>query len=140
MIRIATCATALIMFFAALFSAHADERETIDCQNAMTTYELNACADKDFTAADKALNAAYAAALKTIPEMATAEAPYDAKSWEATLRKSQRAWIAFRDAECQGHVALFWGGGTGATADIIGCMEEKTKARTKELIDRYEVK
>lgn len=119
--------------------AHAGGAERIDCSNAMSTYEMNACADKDFTVADANLNRAYQSALKSIPEMAT-EKPYDAKGWEAALRASQRAWVAFRDAECNNHVAMFWSGGTGATADIIGCMTDKTKARTKELQDRYETK
>ena len=74
---------------------------------------------------------------KSILEMAVSEPPYDAKSWEAALRASQRAWIAFRDAECNDHVAMFWTGGTGATVDIIGCKTEMTKARTKDLKERY---
>ncbi|MGL4396053.1 MAG: lysozyme inhibitor LprI family protein, partial [Hyphomicrobium sp.] len=98
---------------------------------------MNACADKEFVAADADLNRAYKAALADIPEMAS-EPPYDAKNWEQALRKSQRAWVAFRDAECNDHVAMFWSGGTGATAEIIGCMTDKTKARTKELKERYE--
>ncbi len=115
-----------------------DQREAIDCANAMSTYEMNACADKDFTAADAELNEVYMQALKSVPSMAVEDPAYNAKSWEAALRKSQRAWVAFRDAECQGHVAMFWTGGTGATADIVGCMTEKTNARIKELKDRYD--
>lgn len=129
--------TVLAPLLFAIPVAHAADEERIDCKNAVSTYELNACADKDFTAADADLNRAYQSALKSIPELAT-EKPYDAKSWEAALRASQRAWVAFRDAECNNHGAMFWGGGTGATGDIIGCMTDKTKARTKELNERYE--
>lgn len=132
----AVLVTALLLHVAPLNAA---DDTPIDCANAVSTYELNACADKDFVAADAELNRVYAAALNAVPEMAT-DPPYDAKSWEQALRASQRAWVAFRDAECQNHVAMFWSGGTGATADITGCMEEKTKARTKELQERYEVK
>jgi uncharacterized protein YecT (DUF1311 family) len=132
--------TLIAMLTLAMGSARAAEEEKpIDCANAVSTYEMNACADKDFTAADAELNRVYAEALKSVPEMAT-EHPYDAKSWEQALRASQRAWVAFRDAECQNHVAMFWSGGSGATAEIIGCMEEKTKVRIKELKERYEVK
>jgi uncharacterized protein YecT (DUF1311 family) len=109
-----------------------------DCENAMTTQDLNACAGIEFEAADKELNAVYERAIKSIPEMAIDDPPFDAKSWEAALRASQRAWLAFRDAECEEHVRMFWTGGTGATVDIIGCKTEKTEARTKELKDRYE--
>lgn len=118
-------------------NARAGDEERIDCGNAVTTYEMNACADRAFTAADADLNAVYQRALKAVPEMAS-DKPYDAKSWEAALRASQRAWVAFRDAECRDHVAMFWTGGTGATVDIVSCMSEKTKARSKELSDRYD--
>lgn len=124
---------------AAATPVRAEGDAPIDCGNAVSTFEMNACADKDFSAADKALNSAYQKALKDVPAMAT-EKPYDAKSWETALRASQRAWLAFRDAECNNHVAMFWSGGTGATTEILGCMTDKTKARTKELNDHYDNK
>lgn len=102
----------------------------------ISTYELNACAEREFDAADAALNKAYAEALKSIPEMAS-EPPYDAEAWEAALRASQRAWIAYRDAECNAHVPMFWTGGSGATAEIIGCKSEMTKVRTKVIQEHY---
>lgn len=127
----------LALFCAANISvAIADDELKIDCANATATAELNACADKEFDAADALLNKAYAEAIKAIPEMA-GEPPYDAKAWEAALRASQRAWVTFRDAECNDHVAMFWTGGSGASADIIGCKTEMTKVRTKELDARY---
>ncbi len=109
----------------------------IDCANALSTHDMNFCADKELERADSALNEVYKKALASIPEMAS-EPPYDAKGWEAALRASQRAWVTFRDAECNDHVAMFWTGGTGATGEILGCKTEKTEQRTKELKDRYE--
>lgn len=110
-----------------------------DCTEAMSTVEMNACAGAEFEKADAELNRVYKEAIASIPEMATDEQPFDKASWEEALRASQRAWIAFRDAECEGHVEKFWGGGTGGTVDIIGCKTEKTEQRTKELKQRYEV-
>lgn len=127
----------VIPTIAAALPAQAEGKAALDCSNALSTYEMNACAEKERDAADAILNSTYQKALKAIPEMAT-EVPYDAKGWEAALRASQRAWVAYRDAECNDHVAMFWTGGTGATADILGCMTEMTKARTKDLIERYE--
>jgi uncharacterized protein YecT (DUF1311 family) len=118
-------------------SAYAADDPPLDCENASSTAELNACAEKALEKVDAELNQVYQRALKSIPDMAT-DPPYDAKSWEKALRESQRAWIAFRDAECSNHVAMFWTGGSGATVDILGCIEEKTKARIKELKERYE--
>ncbi len=116
--------------------AHAEE--PLDCTNALSTQDMNTCAGLDFAKADAALNATYEKAIGSIPEMASDETQFNAKSWEEALRTSQRAWIAFRDAECEEHVAMFWTGGSGATVDIIGCKTEKTEARTKELKERYE--
>lgn len=119
--------------------ALAEPEPKIDCANASSTVEMNYCADQDYEAADKALNAAYQKALKALPEMAVADSErFNAKAWEKVLRASQRAWIAYRDAECQEHVPMFWGGGTGTTAAVIGCLTELTKARTKELKESYD--
>lgn len=123
---------------AALLSPHAARAEDpIDCTNAMSTADMNTCAGRDFEKADAALNDAYGKALAAIPEMATDDPQFNAKSWEQVLRASQRAWLAFRDAECDDHVPMFWTGGSGATVDIISCKTEKTEARTKELLSRY---
>ena len=108
-----------------------------DCNNAMSTVEINFCLEKEFDKADAALNADYKKAIAKIPKMAS-EKPYDAKSWEDALRASQRAWVTFRDAECKDHVPLFWMGGTGATGEVLSCMTEMTKSRTTQLKELYE--
>lgn len=113
--------------------------DALDCQEALSTVEMNRCAGVEFEKADKELNAVYQQALAAIPGLATDDPPYDLKAWEAALRASQRAWIAFRDAECEGHVGMFWSGGSGATVDMIGCKTEKTEARIKDLKGRYEI-
>lgn len=109
-----------------------------DCDDAKSTAEINACADKAFEEADTALNRVYKQALAAVPKRAI-EPPYDAKSWEAALRESQRAWLAYRDSECKTHQSMFWGGGSGTSAVVLGCMTEKTKARTKELTESYDL-
>jgi uncharacterized protein YecT (DUF1311 family) len=126
---IAMLATAL------LFACPAPASAEVDCGNAMNTVEMNECADKAFLEADRALNAAYKAALAGIAKD-NGEAS-EAKKWEAALRSSQRAWIAFRDAECKGLVAMEWSGGTGATSAILGCMTQMTQERTKALEERF---
>ena len=106
--------------------------ETADCGKAITTVEMNACADQELAAADAKLNEAYKKALDKAAGQ-NAPAPYDAKAYEAAIRAAQRAWVAFRDADCKGVVPFEWGGGTGATAAVLGCLSSKTTARTKEL-------
>lgn len=131
--------TALILLVPSAGTAWAGDALPADCTEAMSTVEMNNCAGADFEKADAELNRVYKAAIAAIPEMAMGEQPFDKVSWEEALRASQRAWVVFRDAECEDHVEKFWGGGTGGTVDIIGCKTEKTEQRTKELKQRYEI-
>jgi len=57
--------------------------------NAQSQAEMNRQAAKDFEKADADLNSTYAALMAKLP---------DAES-KRKLKESQRAWIAFRDAE-----------------------------------------
>lgn len=116
-------------------ASHAEDAP-IDCDNANSTVEMNFCADKDFAAADKNLNSAYKAALAYV-RTRELDPPYDAKHFEEALRASQRAWVAFRDADCRDLVAQEWSGGTGTSSAILGCMIALTKDRTKDLRDRF---
>jgi uncharacterized protein YecT (DUF1311 family) len=114
----------------------AEDEPVVDCAKAQSTYEINVCSEKEFEKADKALNAAYKKALAQIAS-GGGEKPYDPKSWEEAMRASQRAWVAFRDADCKGLMAMEWQGGTGTTAAELSCMIQLTTARTKDLLDRY---
>lgn len=103
----------------------------------MNNAELIVCSEQEFERADAELNVAYREALAAIAKT-TNDPPYDAKKFEAALRASQRAWVAWRVAECEGLIPMFWTGGTGVTGEVLGCMTEKTEARTKEIRQRFE--
>lgn len=111
--------------------------DPVNCAEARNTVEINFCAEKDYNEADAALNAAYKAVLAQINK-STGEKPYDAKSWENAFRAAQRAWIAYRDAECKGVVPMEWSGGTGTASAVLGCMTQLTEERTKLLKARIE--
>ena len=113
--------------------------DDIDCSDPRSTVEMNVCSDAAFREADKRLNTAYKDALAQIAGSGL-EAPYDPKSWEEAMRASQRAWVAFRDADCKGLVPMEWSGGTGTSSAVTGCMAEKTDARIKEIQERYGAK
>jgi uncharacterized protein YecT (DUF1311 family) len=66
--------------------------EEPNCDSASTQLELNACAQQRLDAADKKLNEVYQAVLRK-------EA--NDKTFIKKLRESQRAWIAYRDAELE---------------------------------------
>ena len=82
-------------------------------------------------AADRRLNEVYEAALHTLNHPGPTHAPYDPEV-PRRLIAAERAWIAFRDAECnfQSTVAL---GGTGEGYAYAACLYEKTKARVRAL-------
>lgn len=103
------------------------------CDKAVATAELNQCSARAFEIADDAMNASYKTALAVVATSA-APRPYDRVSWEKALRASQRAWLAYRDAECKGHVPMSWTGGTGTTSAVFECLRVKTDARTKDLV------
>jgi uncharacterized protein YecT (DUF1311 family) len=119
-----------VLLFAAVPALAAEP--AVDCDKATSTPELNQCADAALQAADAKLNAMYQKALVVIRK-AGGEKPYDRKSWEDALKVSQRAWLAYRDADCDGLVPMSWGGGTGTTSAVLWCKTEKTETRTKEL-------
>lgn len=110
--------------------------QALDCSDPTSTVEMNRCAERDFAAADRRLNAAYRKALASLPRM-SGDPPFDADRWERALRQSQRAWIAYRDRECKDHVAMFWTGGTGTTVAVLACMTNKSNTRAKELDEHY---
>lgn len=107
-------------------------QDKLDCANATTQLEMNQCAAKDFDAADKELNQTYQAILAKYKDDAT---------FIANLRKAQRAWMAFRDAELDAKFPL----AAGQSARIqygsmypmcyLGAKAELTRQRTAQLKD-----
>lgn len=80
-----------------------------------TQVEMSACAAAAAKAADTRLNAAYAR-LQLTPE----------------LKSAERAWIAFRDAQCAYEASVYEGGSIQPMTYSL-CLERVTKARTAEL-------
>ncbi len=113
--------------------------DEVDCEKAFTTVDLNTCSEQALDVADKALNETYKKILADLALPDTENAAGNLK-WTDALKVSQRAWVAFRDADCDKLMVHEAGGGTATTGAILGCMTEMTEARTKDLKDRYEEK
>ena len=94
------------------------------CDGAETQIDLNECSYVAWEQADVELNDAYAAA------MGVAQG-HGGSAGEA-LRDAQRAWIAFRDADCAAEAA-FWEGGSAQPMILYGCLETITLQRTDDL-------
>jgi uncharacterized protein YecT (DUF1311 family) len=118
-------ALALAAALAAGLSAAAPGRAAgdprVNCKNPETTYEMNVCAGRDFTAADTALNALYRQLYSR----------YDAAN-RKLLQAAQRSWIKFRDDECGYETALTIGGTIHSTM-VTNCDTELTLERIKRL-------
>ena len=78
-------------------------------------------------AADRRLNQVYDDALNSVRHPGPSHAPYDPEM-PKRLIAAERAWIAFRDAECdyESSVAL---SGTGEGYAYVACLYAQTKAR-----------
>ena len=101
---------------AVLMAAPALAGDNADCGKAVTQFDMNQCADKDFQAADKTLNEVYKKVVA-------------AQEGDSTkLKAAQRAWITFRDAECSFEIADNEGG-TIYPMMYSMCLTKVTKAR-----------
>ena len=76
------------------------------------------CAREEFSRADTALNVAYAERLRA-----------SGGKLKETLRTSQRAWIAYRDATCQAEGAVYEGGTMEPLASVT-CRARLTDERS----------
>lgn len=96
-----------------------------------STAGMNMCADQAYTLADKELNLVYQGAVK-------ANSGRDENEVETLkrLKAAQRAWITFRDTNCQlqGTSML---GGSGEGPVVGGCLVSTTLDRVKELTELF---
>ena len=90
------------------------------------------CTVAAIAAANRRLNEVYAGALNALNHPGPNSAPYNSEI-PKRLIAAERAWIAFRDAECKykSTIAL---GGTGEGYASVACLYEQTKARVRALM------
>jgi uncharacterized protein YecT (DUF1311 family) len=93
------------------------------CNDQSNQMELDICADQEFKGADAALNKAYAEIQKRLAEDA------DGKK---RLVTAQKAWIGFRDAECDFQTYLSKDGSIHPML-VSECLTAVTRKRTEEL-------
>jgi uncharacterized protein YecT (DUF1311 family) len=97
---------------------------------------MNQCVFQAYEAADRDLNRVWKQVLATIkPEDYL---PADAaEQWKGHLVAAQRAWVTFKEEDCNGATAFEWYGGTGATSAVGLCLYAHTVARSENLRARY---
>ncbi|MBD9373352.1 lysozyme inhibitor LprI family protein [Rhizobium sp. ARZ01] len=122
------------LFLSSTATLAQDADDDVDCANAVTQVDLNICAGKDYAAADAELNRIYREAMKameaTDKELGSLNPAY-AGALDA-LKRAQRAWIPYRDGQCE--LAGFEArGGTLEPMLVAGCLSDLTRKRTEEL-------
>lgn len=127
--------------FAVLAAAPAAAQDW-DCSKAdeLPQMGMNWCAGQDYQAADKALNNLW-------PKIRASMKDDDAElkkidpslvGAEAALMKAQRAWIDYRDGQCEGE-GFYARGGSLEGLLIATCKTRMTRERTEELRKLIEV-
>jgi len=93
---------------------------------AQTQQEMNQSEEQRYEKADKELNLEYAKLMKVVDESA-----------KEKLKKAQRAWVAYRDAEAE-YATSDCKGGTIEPMILFATMANLTEARLKSLKENYE--
>ncbi len=124
---LAATLTAALLALSALPAA----AQQVDCANAMAQQEMNWCAEQDWLAADRDLNAAYKQAMAVLTAW-DRDMPEDLKGGPAALKEAQRAWITFRDKTCEAE-GFAMRGGSAEPLLVYGCMARVTAQRAADL-------
>ncbi|MCX5581020.1 lysozyme inhibitor LprI family protein [Kaistia terrae] len=111
------------MLIAAMTLAGLSTARAVDCDNAPDQATMSLCADKALKATDKRLNTVYQAITRRL-----ADDPDSTK----LLVTTQRAWIAFRDAECTFR-SSGTSGGSAYPMVYSTCLDGLTRSRLDEL-------
>lgn len=102
-----------------------------NCSDPQTQAEMTDCAANEFDRADKALNAQWKLT-RAVMQETDANLEDDQKGAEKALLNAQRAWIAYRDGQCEAE-GFSVRGGTMEPMIVDDCKARLTDARTKEL-------
>ncbi|MDD5579548.1 MAG: lysozyme inhibitor LprI family protein [Methylobacter sp.] len=109
----------LLLLSACIFAA--EDESPLQCRYDGNQQEMNACAVRDYKAADRALNDEYKKLMTLLPPVE-----------QQRLRQDQRAWLKRRDPHCKAEAKLSEGGSIWPL-EFSGCLRVITGHRTGEL-------
>ena len=116
-----------ILIFALLFSPAA---QALNCKEAITTLDIDECAKIEQEKVEAELNSVYQ---KIMKELSVPDTEYEKPSEvKSALLKAQRAWVTFREADCNA-VYTQYQDGTIRNVMYISCMQARAEQRIKEL-------
>jgi uncharacterized protein YecT (DUF1311 family) len=123
--RFALCLLSLFTVLPLVAAAQQKSPQT-PCSDAVTQYEVNQCAHKEYLAADAELNKVYKQLSGKLDE-----------EERALLKNAETAWLKYRDANCE-YESAFYRGGTLRPAIYSFCLARMTSERTAELKQQIE--
>ena len=91
------------------------------CRHDGNQQEMNACAVRDYEAADADLNARYKRVIAALPATKREQ-----------LRRDQRAWLKKRDRQCKAEAQSSEGGSIWPL-EFFGCLKSATERRIRQL-------
>jgi uncharacterized protein YecT (DUF1311 family) len=97
--------------------------DSADCVKRYSQADMNICSFRDYLRSDIELNRTWNAVTKRLAGQ---------RKVFGTLLAGQRAWLVYRDKQCEVW-ANWYEGGTVASLMINSCLTDITKFRTKEL-------
>ncbi len=107
-----------------------------DCSKAddLPQQGMNWCAYGDWQSADKALNALWPKVRKHMKSLDAESSEYfpEQANGDESLLKAQRAWIDYRDGQCEAEGAQFAGGSIRPLV-TYSCLASMTRKRIEEL-------
>ena len=112
-------AASMVLFASGVQAAY--DANPFECKPDGNQQEMNACAVRDYRAADAALNIRYGEVMKSLsPQMRIA------------LRTEQRTWLRGRDPGCK-RASKQGEGGSIWALEFYTCLEQSTRERTAAL-------
>ena len=125
----------MILTIAAAFLAQQAPEQEWNCDDPQYQAEMNMCAGLDFQRADAELNRLWPGLIASAREAdRELDRQYDQRpGYEETLRRAQRAWVAFRDEHCAWQGYQDARGGSMETMVYQGCRATLTRDRIRQL-------
>ncbi len=125
----ACCAWTLALLLAAP-AALAGDTDVEACQaDAITTQDINACAQTQLDRAEADLNATYR---RVRAHLAEPDCGTHCARTRELLTEAQRSWVAYRKSDCDA-AWQYNADGTIRTVVYLTCMSERARTRTREL-------
>ena len=124
----------MILVLAAVALLSQDPEPAIDCDNAMSTVDMNDCALKDLQAEETRM-ARYLDAAVTVLRT-EAETPELAEQVVSELHASQKNWVEYAQSACA-LVYTRWQGGSIRNLMALTCREQLTQERSHTLWSGY---